>query len=185
MRHDRFMAPSPTVVVLPGYEDSDPEHWQSRWCAAHPEYRRIAGLDWHRPERTAWVRALRAVIREVDGPVVVVAHSLGSVTVACLGADAPPNLRAALLVTPCDTEQPGFPDAIRGFSPMPAGRLPFRTTLVASRDDPWMRADRAAALAAEWGSTLVDAGAVRHLNVESGHGPWPAGERLLEELAGS
>lgn len=176
------MPPEPTVLVMPGYEDSGPEHWQSRWCRAHPEYRRIAGLDWNRPVRRTWVRALDAAVRAVDGSVVVVAHSLGSVTVACLGTDAPPNLVAALLVTPCDSEQRDFPEAIRGFAPMPTGRLPFRTLVVASHDDPWMTLERAARFADAWGSELVDAGAMRHLNTESGHGPWPAGEKLLDDL---
>lgn len=173
-----------TVVVLPGYEDSDPGHWQTLWCEAHPEYRRIRGLDWWQPRHDAWVEAVGRAISEVPGPVVVAAHSLGSVTVASLGADGPPpNLHAALLVTPCDSEQPDFPDAIQGFAPMPTARLPFRTILVASRTDPWMTFERAQHFADAWGSELVDAGMVGHLNVAAGFGPWPEGERLLDRLS--
>lgn len=172
----------PTVIVVPGYEDSDPDHWQSRWCRANPAYRRITGLDWFAPERRSWVRALGAAVRSVDGPVVVAAHSLGAVTVACMGTDAPANLVGALLAAPCDTEREDFPDAIRGFAPMPASRLPFPTILVASRNDPWMSFGRAAACAAAWGSRLEDAGAAGHLNVAAGFGQWPEGETLLAEL---
>lgn len=179
------MPSDPAVVVLPGYQDSGPDHWQSRWCRAHPEYRRITGLDWDRPLRQAWVGTLQAAVRAVDGRVVVVAHSLGSVTVACLGADAPPNLVAALLVAPCDTELAGFPDEIRGFAPMPDQPLPFRTIVVASRDDPWMTFERATDVADAWGGELVDAGAVQHINTDSGHGPWPEGEMLLDGLRGA
>ena len=173
-----------TVIVVPGFEDSDPDHWQSRWCTTYSDYRRVTGLDWYKPARTDWVDALDRAIRSVDGPVVVAAHSLGSVTVAFLGADAPPNLVGALLVTPCDTEQEDFPDVIRGFAPMPSDRLPFPSALVASRDDPWMRFERAVTLADAWGSRLIDAGTVGHLNVASGFGPWPAGELLLDQLRG-
>lgn len=172
----------PTVIVLPGYEDSDPDHWQSRWCRANPDYRRITGLDWSAPDRRSWVRTLAAAVHSVDGLVVVAAHSLGAVTVACLGTDSPDNLVGALLAAPCDTEQEDFPAAIREFAPMPAGRLPFPSILVASRNDPWMAFDRAAACATGWGSRLEDAGAVGHLNVAAGFGPWPDGERLLAEL---
>lgn len=174
----------PNVIVLPGYEDSGPDHWQSRWCREHPEYRRITGLDWHEPQRDDWVVALGEAVAEVRGPVVIAAHSLGSVAVATWGSDAPPSVAGALLVTPCDTEQDGFPANISGFVPMPYEPLPFPSTLVASRSDPWTRFYRAEAFADAWGSRLVDAGEVGHLNVAAGYGPWPAGEALLAELLG-
>ena len=47
--------------------------------------------------------------------------------------------------------------------------------LVASRDDALCSYDDAGDLALSWGSTLVDAGTVGHLNTASGHGPWPEG----------
>ena len=172
----------PTVVVMPGYEDSGPDHWQSHWCRRHPEYVRVTGLAWLNPEREAWLAALRDAIRSIPGPVVVAAHSLGSVTVAALGAHAPPNLVAALLVAPCDTEQPGFPAVIRGFTPMPSTVLPFPTTLVASRDDPWITFDRAIEVAAAWGSLPVDIGPAGHVNTASGLGSWPVGAALLDDL---
>jgi predicted alpha/beta hydrolase family esterase len=42
--------------------------------------------------------------------------------------------------------------------------------------------DRVATLAADWGSTLIDLGEVGHLNPASGHGPWPAGDVLMDAL---
>lgn len=168
--------------MLPGFEDSGPDHWQSRWCREHPEYRRITGLDWWTPRRADWIDALSSAIEDIASPVVVAAHSLGSVTVACLGPDGPPNLVAALLVAPCDTEQADFPPAIRGFAPMPLVRLPFRTSLVASRNDPWMRFERARTFADAWGSRLIDAGDAGHINTAAGFGPWPHGEVLLADL---
>lgn len=171
-----------TVVVVPGYEDSDPGHWQSLWCAAHPDYRRLTGLDWSHPVATDWAAGLDALVRGARGPIVIVAHSVGALTVAAWGADAAPSVTGALLVAPPDSEDPGFPDAIEGYAPMPSRRLPFRSILVASRTDPWIAFDRCAELATRWGSELVDAGDAGHLNVASGHGPWPRGERLLQRL---
>jgi predicted alpha/beta hydrolase family esterase len=52
---------------------------------------------------------------------------------------------------------------------------------VASRDDPYDAPGFAAAKAAQWGARLVDAGEAGHVNVASGHGPWPDG---LLQLAG-
>jgi hypothetical protein len=37
-------------------------------------------------------------------------------------------------------------------------------------------------LAEHWGSRFVNASAVGHINLDSGHGPWPQGETLLTDL---
>jgi predicted alpha/beta hydrolase family esterase len=37
-------------------------------------------------------------------------------------------------------------------------------------------------LAVDWKSRFVNAGAVGHINLDSGHGPWLEGEALLQEL---
>jgi predicted alpha/beta hydrolase family esterase len=47
--------------------------------------------------------------------------------------------------------------------------------LVASRTDPHCTYERAEDYAYAWGSALVDAGEAGHINVASGHGPWPEG----------
>ena len=39
-------------------------------------------------------------------------------------------------------------------------------------------------LATAWGSRFVDVGAHGHINADAGVGPWPLGERLLDELRG-
>src|SRR5690606_23598384 len=51
-------------------------------------------------------------------------------------------------------------------------------SLIASRNDPWMRFDKAADLAQRWGLALHDAGAAGHINPESGYGPWPLALQL-------
>jgi len=45
-----------------------------------------------------------------------------------------------------------------------------------------MTLDTAEDLARALGSRFVNAGHVGHINVDSGHGPWPQGEALLKEL---
>jgi hypothetical protein len=62
---------------------------------------------------------------------------------------------------------------------MPLDRLPFPVLMVASENDPYLPIEVAAPLASAWGAQLVDVGRQGHINVESGHGPWPAGEGLL------
>lgn len=60
--------------------------------------------------------------------------------------------------------------------------LPFPSILVGSENDPYMTAAAAGELARLWGSRFFNAGAVGHINTDSGHGPWPGGEALLRDL---
>lgn len=63
-----------------------------------------------------------------------------------------------------------------------AQRLPFPSLLLASRNDAYCSFERAQHWAHAWGSTLVDQGAVGHINSASGLGDWPAGHALLQQL---
>ena len=80
----------------------------------------------------------------------------------------------------------GYPsqDVLRqnGWLPTPRATLPFPSIVAASTNDPLGRLDRVAALAAAWGSRLVNVGAVGHLNPAAGFGEWPQAEDLIREL---
>ena len=49
----------------------------------------------------------------------------------------------------------------------------MRSCVVASDDDPWMSATQAHAWALRWGSDWINLGNAGHINVDSGHGPFP------------
>ncbi|WP_205169952.1 alpha/beta hydrolase, partial [Burkholderia sp. LMG 13014] len=68
------------------------------------------------------------------------------------------------------------------WTPLPTERLPFPSIVAASRNDPLARFERVEALAAGWGSQLVDLGEVGHLNPASGYGEWRDAERLIGEV---
>jgi len=51
--------------------------------------------------------------------------------------------------------------------------------VIASENDPCMAFSQARRLAVLWKSVLLNAGAAGHINVASGHGPWPIGMALL------
>ena len=174
---------SATVLLLPGYGDSGPEHWQSVWERRFG-YVRVEQDDWLEPAVDDWVRTLDRAVAVQPAPVVLVAHSLGcALAVRWANSASAERVTAALLVAPADVESPAHtPDEVRGFAPLPTERLPFPSVLVASEDDPFMRVERARWFAARWGSRFVNAGARGHLNAESGIGDWPVGHRLLEEL---
>jgi serine hydrolase len=175
---------TPRVLVVPGWGDSGPDHWQSLWEQAHPDFQRVAQRDWLYPICSEWVETLRAAIRAAGAPVVLVAHSLGCLAIAHGVGGAALPIHGALLVVPPDVERPDFPPVVEGFAPIPRERLPFPSIVVASRNDPFSEFARTEALAAAWGSRLVDVGAHGHVNPDAGFGPWPLGERLLATLRG-
>ena len=95
-----------------------------------------------------------------------------------------PRVRAALLVAPPDLDsRRGCPASLRSFAPVPSVRLPFRSILVASEDDPYTELYVAHQLAHDWGSDFVNAGRGAHLNAAAGFGPWPQGKDLLARLS--
>jgi uncharacterized protein len=50
-----------TVLLLPGWLNSGPTHWQSRWEATH-RFTRVQQHDWQRPLRGDWVARLDEVV---------------------------------------------------------------------------------------------------------------------------
>lgn len=174
---------SRNVLILPGWQGSGPQHWQSLW-QARQGFQRVDQHDWLRPLRGDWIARLEDVVLSADEPVVLVAHSLGCVLVAAWASHTrhAHRVKAALLVAPGDVEREALRPVLASWSPIPLQPLPFKSTLVASQDDPYCSFERAQSLAAAWGSALVDAGAVGHINAESGLGNWPQGQALLSAL---
>jgi uncharacterized protein len=174
---------APPVLIVPGWTNSSPQHWQTLWERADPErFRRVAQRDWDDPLREDWIRALDEAIAGCAQPPVLVAHSLGCIAVAHWAAAFRRPVAGALLVAPADVEAEHAPEPVRNFAPIPLRALPFPSILAASDDDPWLSMERADELALQWGSELVRIASAGHLNTDAGFGPWPAGEELLRRL---
>lgn len=177
----------PPVLIVPGWTNSGPAHWQSLWENEHSTWERLEQSDWDAPEADAWILALDVAVDELAARArevpVLVGHSLGALLIAKWVAARPgARAAAALLVAPPDVERSDAPPELACFAPMPRARLPFPTLLAASRNDPYASWDRATEFAATWGSALHDCGAAGHLNTAAGYGPWTEGERLLASL---
>lgn len=173
---------STNVLILPGYGNSGPEHWQSLWQQAEPDWQRVEQHDWEQPQRADWCAALETAVVACGAGSVLVAHSLGCLLVAHWAQVTRLRVRGALLVAVPDPTLPAFPPQAQGFTPLPRQVLPFPSLLVASRDDPYASLDYARQCAAAWGSEYVDIGAAGHINASSGFGDWPQGRALLRRL---
>ena len=170
---------STSIIIVPGWRDSGPGHWQTLWAERLPQARRVVQDDWHTPTRSAWVARLEETVLEQPGPVVIVAHSLGCITTAHMKPEAAARVRGALLVAPADPERRAV---LSDFAPVPYAALPYRSILVASSNDPYCPIRLAGAYARAWGSEFVRLENAGHINVDSGHGEWPLGRALLQSL---
>ena len=170
---------STSIIIVPGWRDSGPGHWQTLWAERLPQARRVVQDDWHTPTRSAWVARLEETVLEQPGPVVIVAHSLGCITTAHMKPEAAARVRGALLVAPADPERRAV---LSDFAPVPYAAPPYRSILVASSNDPYCPIRLAGAYARAWGSEFVRLQNAGHINVDSGHGEWPLGRALLQSL---
>lgn len=170
---------APRIVIVPGWQGSEPGHWQSLWAERLPGAVKVQQSNWDFPSRAAWVQALTEVIQAQDGPVVLAAHSLGCMAVAHLPEAVVRQVKGALLVAPAD---PLRRSALADFAPVPFQPLPYRSIVVASTKDPFCPIRLAGAYARAWGSDFLRLPDAGHINVASGHGEWPLGLALLQSL---
>ena len=176
------------MLVLPGWQNSGPAHWQSRWEALYGD-QRVEQSDWMHPLRGDWMMRLEETIADLEArepapQVALVAHSLGCQLVAAWAAHSKRTARvhAALLVAPPDVERDEVRAALHSFTPIVRQALPFASLAVISSDDPFCDPARARGMATDWGTRVLDAGPRGHLNADSGLGDWAEGRLLLAEL---
>ena len=170
------------ILIVPGYRNSGPGHWQTHLESQLAGARRVNMPDFDHPRPDEWIGELDRSIASCAEPPVIVAHSLGCVAVALWAREGKRAVRASLLVAPCDVEGEGAPDALRAFAPMPLAPFEFPTVVVASTNDPYLEITRAGELANAWRARLHVVEDGGHLNPASGYGSWSAGEALVAEL---
>lgn len=164
------------ILVVPGLRNSGPGHWQTWLEATVPGTRRVEQADWEHPCLSEWAAKVRAAIDATPDPLWIVAHSFGCLASVTAAFSRPQRVRGALLVAPAD------PDRFRQPAVLLEERLAFPSLLVASSNDPWVAAGVAERWAGAWGSDYVNIGAAGHINVDSGHGPWPQGLAFFEQV---
>jgi len=171
------------ILIVPGYTNSGPEHWQSRWQSRLSTARRVEQAEWSKPVREDWTANVAKAVNEAERPVVIVAHSLGVAAAIQAIPRFQKPVAGAFLVAPPDVANPEIrPRHLMTFGPYPRDPLPFPSLLIASRNDPFCAFDVAEDIAAAWGSLFIDAGETGHLNADSGFGPWPEGSMTFAKF---
>lgn len=182
-----------TVVIVPGLRDHVAEHWQTLLEAKLSKVRKVVSVPPLRVDGlscAARVEALQQTLQTVEGPVIFVAHSGGVVMLVHWAQKYHrADVQGALLAAPPDFEVPlpaGYPTLetlqTHAWLPVPTARLPFPSLVAASTNDPLASYASVQTMATQWGSRLVNVGAVGHLNPASGFGEWPRAQELIQEL---
>jgi predicted alpha/beta hydrolase family esterase len=168
------------VLIVPRLGGAGGGDWPSRWRAKLSTARLILPGDAGATGRKAWTDAIAEAVRAARRPVLFVGHGLGAAAVAnsafALGGA---DVRGAFLVAP--TDRAGLERIAGPGWSVPRAPLPWPSVVIASRNDANSGYNEVAALAADWGAELIDAGPAGGLDASSGHGPWPEG---LMRLAG-
>jgi predicted alpha/beta hydrolase family esterase len=173
------MTTQPIILIIPGWQDSGPGHWQSLWAESLVGSVRVHQDNWIHPNKKAWVDRIHQSILSLPAPVILVAHSLGCIASVHLPKEVHGRIHGALFVAPADPERKA---PLVDFAPVPYQKLSYRSILVASSNDPFCPPRTAAAYARSWGSEFVRLQNAGHINIESELGAWPLGLALLQSL---
>lgn len=178
-----------TILIVPGLRDHVEEHWQTLLSARLSKVKTVPPLETDKLNLKARVRAIQSTIDAIDGDLIVVAHSAGTLMLVHWAQRHDAKIKGALLAAPPDFTTPmpeGYPTvdqlAAQGWLPVPDNPLPFRSIVVASENDPLAQIDTVISMAKHWGSELFNAGRVGHLNPASGHGEWHQADLLIQRL---
>ncbi|MDD4921613.1 MAG: alpha/beta hydrolase [Bacteroidales bacterium] len=170
------------ILIAPGYRGSGDDHWQTFWQKENKEYIRIEQRDWYQPVADEWADTIEQYVREASGNVVIVAHSLACIALAFWAQKTKLSIKGALLVAPPNTSDEKLKEVLKGFSPVPMQQLPFKSILLASTNDEYMKIEQSEAFAKHWGSTFVNIGEKGHINGLSNLQNWPEGREYLSRL---
>lgn len=171
------------MIILPGIGGSGETHWQTHWERSGARTRRFQPMDWDRPELSDWIEALDSAVATAGKAPFLVAHSLACLLVAHWQQASARPVAGAFLVAVPDPTSDAFPAEAAGFAQVPQQRFRFPSLIVASSNDPFGGIDYARARAAQWGSGIVEVGALGHINGKSGLADWPSGRALFQAFA--
>ncbi|WP_116368179.1 RBBP9/YdeN family alpha/beta hydrolase [Parahaliea mediterranea] len=178
-----------TVLIVPGLRDHVENHWQTLLAHRLPNVRTVTPLTTEKLSCSARVQAIAQALEQIDGPVILVAHSAGVLMTVHWAAQYERSIKGALLVAPPDLEiewPSPYPSSetmrVHGWVPLPRTPLPFPSIVAGSSNDALASFESVESMARDWQATLVNLGDVGHLNPASGYGDWPQADAFIEQL---
>ena len=130
------------ILMVPGWNGSGPDHWQSRWERNLKTARRVEQDDWERPDKDQWVGNIIRAVAATSRPAVLVAHSLGAHRGCACRREAPARRRCRRLsrrACPISTTPETFPAELgqswpeHGFGFRPSAAATAQLSVAAAR----------------------------------------------------
>lgn len=178
-----------TVLIIPGLRDHVEDHWQTILASRLGKVCSVPPAESDKLNCANRVQRIQTALEKIAGPVILVAHSAGVLMTLHWAKQYQHLVQGALLVTPPDISinwPENYPqtETLRqeGWMPLPNQKLSFPSIVVASTNDHLASMEAVETMAKAWGSELVVAGAVGHLNPASGFGFWAQAEDLIKRL---
>ncbi|HEY6641354.1 RBBP9/YdeN family alpha/beta hydrolase [Povalibacter sp.] len=178
------------LLIVPGLRDHVADHWQTLLARKLAPQRLVCSVPPLGRENLSCEKRIDGIQQSLEflqGPVIVIAHSGGVISFVHWAQKYHRiGIVGALLAAPADLETPlpaGYPsvEELRNdrWLPVPRSKLPFRSLVAVSSNDPLAEQSRVEQFARDWGSECVHLGAVGHLNPAAGFGEWPQAEELI------
>ncbi|RKG29263.1 RBBP9/YdeN family alpha/beta hydrolase [Acinetobacter tianfuensis] len=169
------------TVIVPGVGGSEHNHWQSWLQRQLMSCSRVQQKDWNHPVLKEWIAQFVQTVSPIQDDLQIVAHSFGCLTTVAALAEHPElnvKIKNLVLVAPANPARFGDTGFARDSQNDYAAyfhqlniRVPAQ--MIISENDPWLAFDDAQQLAKAWNIKPINAGQAGHINVASGHGPFP------------
>ncbi|WP_455478287.1 alpha/beta hydrolase [Bartonella sp. B10] len=171
------------ILMIPDHQGYSSDHWQTRWGKKLSTARHIQQNHQSHFNGEKWINEIKIAIAQSQKPVVIIAHSLGVPAALHATIQSTKKICGAFLVAPPNINNEEIcPKYFETFSSYHRKKFPFPSVVIASRNDRFCPFSIAENLAYDWGALFIDAGQSGHIDVESGHGPWPEGLMVLSHF---
>ena len=170
-------------LILPGWQGSGEDHWQTQWEQLHG-YQRVEQHDWLTPLRGDWMMQLEEAVLQAPYPVVLVAHSLGCWLTAAWASHSQnvAKVKAAFLVAPPDPKLFHVEPNLHSWRSCGLQALPFKNCVIYSTNDAYCTPTVSQEMVHVWGGKGISMGHAGHINADSALGNWEQGQQWLHQL---
>lgn len=115
------------ILVVPGWTNAGPEHWQTLWQRENPDWIRVEQADWETPQPQDWLATLEQSVQACEAPPLLIGHSLGCIAIAQWALISHAEVAGAFLVAPADVASVNALAEVKPFAPVPKAAMPFPT----------------------------------------------------------
>ncbi len=96
-----------TYLFIPGFGNSDEDHWQTYFEKQLTNSHWIQQKSWDKPQCHDWINEINTTVMRHDSEtVLLVSHSLGGIAVAHWASRFNTKVKGAFIVAPTDLENP-------------------------------------------------------------------------------